>query len=96
MNVMAMMDASRVLGSASAKHGIRPCSFRFDPGRTERSIRRAEDGSSCVLLGPLRRPDDEVLLDMVDGILAAAERPEDWQLRRELLFTLMEAELLGD
>lgn len=103
MRLLEVLDAVRVVGAAAAQHGLTPCSFRFDPTTvtTERRIRTADNGHGgqtiCVVLpSPAGRDRELVVLDAVDGVLAANGATHDRQLRREILFDLMTAGILGE
>lgn len=95
-DVMRFTNAARIIANLAREHELECPAFRSPPSEPEvnRSIRRYEGG--FVVAVRLRgRPLEDSVVDMIDGMLEGNGRADDWPLRRELIFTLMEAELVG-
>lgn len=72
--------------------------FRSPPHSGDRSIRRAQDGTAVISVRLRDRPDADVLLDLVAGVMAAnrgemADAPSDAErLLREAVWSLCVAD----
>ncbi|MFP5318227.1 MAG: hypothetical protein ACLGI2_08020 [Acidimicrobiia bacterium] len=95
-SAVAFAEAARRLGEVCRRHGLVAPGFRSPPAdpAARRTIRHRPDGGVIVAVRVRGRPLADVLVDLVEGVLAANALPEEEaaRLRRELLAGLSDLE----